>query len=169
KLDVAVNLGVESLQDIELPNTIGRLLNDSKTPPSWLTVEVTESAMMAEPARAMEVLGRIHEMGVRISIDDFGTGYSSLAYLKDLPVDEVKVDRAFVKGMAVDPKDAQIVRTVIELGHNLGLRVVAEGIEDRATVDLLASMGCDDAQGYFFSRPLPPENIAGWMTSRSVD
>jgi hypothetical protein len=127
-------------------------------------LEVTESAMMADPARAKEVLGRIHEAGVRVSIDDFGTGYSSLAYLKDLPVDEVKIDQRFVRGMRNSQKDACIVRAVIDLGHNFGLRVVAEGAEDRECSDLLASWGCDAAQGYFFSRPLPATDLRAWLT-----
>jgi len=164
-LNVAVNLGAESFQDPDLVATITRLLESSDSLPSWLTLEITESALMAEPARAMRVLGQIHEVGIKMSIDDFGTGYSSLAYLKDLPVDEVKVDRTFVKGMATDGKDAHIVRSVIALGHGLGLRVVAEGIEDRGTAELLASMGCDSAQGYYFSRPLPPESFTGWMSA----
>ena len=137
--------------------------------PGRLTLEVTESAMMADPARAKEVLGRIHEAGVRVSIDDFGTGYSSLAYLKDLPVDEVKIDQKFVRGMRSSQKDACIVRSVVDLGHNFGLRVVAEGAEDRESSDLLASWGCDVAQGYFFSRPLPPADLRAWLTERGGD
>ena len=160
---IAVNLGTESLQDEDLPGTVAEVLERSGTPPSRLTLEITESAMMADPARAMKVLGQVHDLGVRISIDDFGTGYSSLAYLKGLPVDEVKVDRSFVKEMAVDRQDACIVRSVIDLGHHLGLRVVAEGIEDRETAALLASQGCDHAQGYYFSRPLAAADFVAWM------
>ena len=160
---VAVNLGTESLQDEDLAGTVARALEESGTPASWLTLEITESAMMADPTRAMRVLSEVHDLGVRVSIDDFGTGYSSLGYLKGLPVDEVKVDQSFVKEMASDRQDACIVRSVIDLGHNLGLRVVAEGIEDRATAELLAVWGCDYGQGYYFSRPLDPDDFAAWV------
>jgi diguanylate cyclase (GGDEF)-like protein/PAS domain S-box-containing protein len=165
-LCVAVNLAADSLQDPRLDETIAAMLRRSGLSPDRLTLEVTESAMMADPARAKEILGRIHEAGVRVSIDDFGTGYSSLAYLKDLPVDEVKIDQKFVRGMRVSGKDACIVRSVIDLGHNFGLRVVAEGAEDQESSDLLASWGCDVAQGYFFSRPLPPTDLRDWLTER---
>ena len=124
---------------------------------------------MADPARAEEVLRRLHEIGVRVSIDDFGTGYSSLAYLKDLPVDEVKIDQKFVRGMQNSHKDACIVRAVIDLGHNFGLRVVAEGAENRESSDLLAAWGCDIAQGYFFSRPLPPSDLQAWLTENGAE
>ncbi|WP_422924803.1 EAL domain-containing protein [Singulisphaera sp. PoT] len=164
-LNVAVNLAAVSLQDHDLLPTIARILRGAEADPAWLTVEITESAMIEEPSRAMEVLSQIHAMGVRIAIDDFGTGYSSLAYLKDLPVDEVKVDRSFVKNITTNAKTAHIVQSVIELGHGLGLSVIAEGIEDQETADLLTSMGCDGAQGFFFSRPIPPTDFAGWMNS----
>ena len=168
-LSVAVNLAAESLQDPRLDETIAAMLSRAGVAPERLTLEVTESAMMADPARSMEVLGRIHEMGVRISIDDFGTGYSSLAYLKDLPVHEVKIDQKFVRGMLNNQKDACIVRSVIDLGHNFGLRVVAEGAEDQESSDLLTSWGCDVAQGYFFSRPLSPTNLRAWLTEQGAN
>jgi len=123
-LNVAVNLAPENLQDGPLLKTVMDLLARSDTLPEWLTVEVTETAMMADPVRIRTVLTRLHDLGVRLSIDDFGTGYSSLAYLKDLPVDEVKVDRSFVKDLTVNARNACIVRAVIDLGHDLGLRVV---------------------------------------------
>ncbi len=165
-LSVAVNLAADSLQDPRLDEMVAAMLRRAGVAPGRLTLEVTESAMMADPARAKEVLGRIHEAGVRVAIDDFGTGYSSLAYLKDLPVDEVKIDQKFVSGMRGNQKDACIVRSVVDLGHNFGLRVVAEGAEDRESSDLLASWGCDVAQGYFFSRPLPPCDLRAWLTER---
>jgi diguanylate cyclase (GGDEF)-like protein/PAS domain S-box-containing protein len=165
-LSVAVNLAADSLQDPRLDETVAGMLRRMGVSPRQLTLEVTESAMMADPARAQEVLGRIHDAGVRVSIDDFGTGYSSLAYLKDLPVDEVKIDQKFVRGMRESRKDACIVRSVVDLGHNFGLRVVAEGAEDQESSDLLASWGCDVAQGYFFSRPLSPTNFRAWLTER---
>jgi diguanylate cyclase (GGDEF)-like protein/PAS domain S-box-containing protein len=151
---VAVNLAPDNLQDPDLIDVVVDLLRRYDTPARLLTIEVTEGAMMRNPARAKAVLLDLHDMGVRIAIDDFGTGYSSLAYLKELPVDEVKVDRSFVKDMAASRRDACIVRSVIDLGHNLGLKVVAEGVEDDATLDLLRDWGCDLAQGFRLSPPI---------------
>jgi len=162
-LNIAVNLAPENLLHQNLIGTIDAMLKSSSTLPTWLTVEITETAMMATPDQVRGILIALHEIGVRISIDDFGTGYSSLAYLKMLPIDEVKIDRCFVKDMVASDKDACIVRSVIDLGRNLGLRVVAEGVEDRASLDLLASWGCDLAQGYYFSRPLPPTEFLDWL------
>jgi diguanylate cyclase (GGDEF)-like protein/PAS domain S-box-containing protein len=164
-LNVAVNLAPEDLQDGPLLKTVIDLLARSDTLAQWLTVEVTESAVMADPARMRTILTRLHDLGVQLSIDDFGTGYSSLAYLKDLPVDEVKVDRSFVKDLTVNARNACIVRAVIDLGHDLGLRIVAEGVEDEASLNLLASWGCDLAQGYHISYPLPPVDFMNWMTA----
>ena len=158
-LAVAVNLGAESLRQSDLASLVSQVLEETGTPPQRLTLEITESSMMADPDLAQRVLNQIHEIGVRISIDDFGTGYSSLAYLRGLPVDEIKVDQSFIKNMSLDASDACIVRSVIDLGHNLGMRVVGEGIEDGRTADLLASMGCDFAQGFYFGRPLSPDEF----------
>jgi EAL domain-containing protein (putative c-di-GMP-specific phosphodiesterase class I) len=160
---IAVNLAPANLEDERLVEILLGLLEYVGASPQWLTLEVTEGAMMTNPVKASYVLGNLHEMGVQISIDDFGTGYSSLGYLKDLPVDEVKVDRAFVTDMATHEKNACIVRSVIELGHNLGLRVAAEGVEDRASLELLASWDCDLAQGYYLSRPLADRQFSEWM------
>ncbi|HXG20165.1 MAG TPA: EAL domain-containing protein [Methylomirabilota bacterium] len=162
-LHVAVNLSMRNLQDPRLPDTIAKLLARWSLEPSWLEVEITESALAADPERALDILTRLSDMGVQILIDDFGTGYSSLAYLKRLPVDEIKIDKSFVLGMAADDNDAAIVRSTIDLGHSLGLKVVAEGVEDQATWDLLASLGCDLAQGYFLSRPLPAPDFTAWL------
>ncbi len=163
RLQVAVNLSMRNLQDPGLPDVIVKLLSRWDIDPSWLEVEITESALAADPARTLAILTRLHDMGIRIAIDDFGTGYSSLAYLKRLPVDEIKIDKSFVMGMATEDDDATIVRSTIELGHNLGLQVVAEGIEDEATWELLKSLGCDFAQGYFLSRPLPAGEFTTWL------
>jgi EAL domain-containing protein (putative c-di-GMP-specific phosphodiesterase class I) len=122
-------------------------------------LEVTESAVMADPALALDVLGRLHILGVGLAVDDFGTGYSSMAYLKDLPVDELKIDRSFVSHMATSPSDAVIVRSTIDLGHNLGLRVVAEGVETQHVWEELTALGCDTAQGYYLSRPMPAADL----------
>jgi diguanylate cyclase len=121
---------------------------------------------MTDPTRALEVLNRLHALGVQLAIDDFGTGYSSMAYLKSLPVDELKVDRSFVKHLHENQNDAVIVRSTVDLGHNLGLRVVAEGVEDQATLKELATLGCDSVQGYYVARPMPAAELAAWLTAQ---
>ncbi|MGE0680387.1 MAG: putative bifunctional diguanylate cyclase/phosphodiesterase [Candidatus Binatia bacterium] len=163
RLHVAVNLSMRNLQDPRLPDMLVGLLSRWNLEPTWVELEITESTLAADPERAMKILTRFSAMGMRIAIDDFGTGYSSLAYLKRLPIDEIKIDKSFVLGMANDDNDATIVRSTIDLGHNLGLKVVAEGIEDKATWDLLAAWGCDLAQGYFLSRPLPALDFVSWL------
>lgn len=162
-VEVAVNLSMRNLQDPDLPDTIIRLLSAWAVSPTKLWVEITESSLMADPQRAMSVLTRLRSVGVRVSIDDFGTGYSSLAYLKRLPIDELKIDKSFVKEMATDSDDAAIVRSTIGLGHALRLSVVAEGIEDCKTRDLLIEQGCDVGQGYFLSRPLAAADVTDWL------
>ncbi|MEJ7806327.1 MAG: EAL domain-containing protein, partial [Telluria sp.] len=132
-------------------------------PPEKLVVEITESAIMDDPVRAQQTLERLHTMGFSLSIDDFGTGYSSLAYLKRLPVDELKIDKSFVLNMEHDIDDTKIVRSTIDLGHNLGLRVVAEGIESEAVWHLLAALGCDQGQGHFMGRPIPGNQLIDWI------
>jgi diguanylate cyclase (GGDEF)-like protein/PAS domain S-box-containing protein len=160
-LPVAVNLSMRNLQDQQLPEAIALLLVQYGVPPAWLTLEITESAVMADPERAVEVLGRLREIGV--AIDDFGTGYSSLAYLKRLPVDLLKIDRSFTLNVCTDRSDLAIVRSVIELGHQLDLQLIAEGVEDEASWSLLVGLGCDEGQGYLFSRPLEAEAVAHWV------
>ena len=135
-------------------------------PPELLDLEITESAIMVDPKGARELLVRLHELGVRLSIDDFGTGYSSLAYLKTLPVHSLKIDRSFVRGLEADQSDAVIVQSVIDLGRNLGLSVVAEGVEDGPTADHLTRLGCTMGQGWFWSRAQPaggPERLGGGL------
>jgi diguanylate cyclase (GGDEF)-like protein len=165
-LHVAVNLSMRNLQDPCLPDTLVNLLSRWNLEPTWVELEITESTLAADPERAMKILTRFSTLGMRIAIDDFGTGYSSLAYLKRLPVDEIKIDKSFVLGMVNDEDDATIVRSTIDLGHNLGLKVVAEGVEDQATWDLLTAWGCDLAQGYFLSRPLPAPDFVAWLHAR---
>jgi diguanylate cyclase len=162
-VEVAVNLSMRNLHDPALPDQIAELLHQWSVPASSLIVEATESTIMANPTRAMGIVTRLRDMGVRISIDDFGTGYSSLAYLKRFPVDELKVDRSFVMDMHTDDNDAAIVRATIDLAHNLGLRVVAEGVENRTTLELLRELGCDSAQGYLLSRPVPADDFLNWL------
>lgn len=163
ELSVAVNLSARNLQDPQVPDQIRDLLETWKVDPSQLELEITESVIMADPARAMEILTRLSGMGVRLSIDDFGTGYSSLGYLKKLPVDEIKIDKSFVKEMATDGDDTVIVRSIIDLAHNLGLQVIAEGVEDQETWDALVILGSDAAQGYFMSRPIPADELTRWL------
>jgi diguanylate cyclase (GGDEF)-like protein len=151
---VAVNLSTRCLLDAGLPDLVERLLTQHGVPAELLRLEVTESAVMGDAARCMEVLQRLHDLGVRLSIDDFGTGYSSMAYLRRLPVDELKIDRSFVLGMTTTQHDAVLVRTAIDLGHNLGLTVVAEGVEGAEHVTALRALGCDIAQGYHYARPM---------------
>ncbi|HEX2699422.1 MAG TPA: GGDEF domain-containing protein [Acidimicrobiales bacterium] len=162
-LDIAVNLSVRSLLDTDLPDEIARLLSDTGVPARCLTLELTESSVMSDPARTADVLGRLHRLGAQLSIDDYGTGYSSLSYLRRLPVDEMKIDKSFVMSMNSEDDDDVIVRSTVDLGHNLGLRVVAEGVEDEASWARLAALGCDSAQGYFLSRPIPAEEVAPLM------
>jgi diguanylate cyclase (GGDEF)-like protein/PAS domain S-box-containing protein len=166
QVGVAVNLSTRNLHDQHLVDMVARLIRTWAVSPTWLTLEISESAVMTDPVRGMEVLTHLHEMGVKISIDDFGTGYSSLAYLTRLPVDELKIDKSFVLNMRASSEDASIVRSVIELGHSLGMQVVAEGVENRETWDLLAELGCDLAQGYYVSRPVPADECARWLRER---
>jgi diguanylate cyclase (GGDEF)-like protein/PAS domain S-box-containing protein len=165
-IGVSVNLAPDSLHHPSLDAIVADMLARHDAPARRLTIEVTETGMMRNPARARSLLGRLHDMGVQVSIDDFGTGYSSLAYLKELPVDEVKVDQSFVKDAATSQRDACIVRSVIDLGHNLGLRVVAEGVEDEETVERLRNWGCDMAQGWLLGRPTPAET---YLRDRRAD
>jgi EAL domain-containing protein (putative c-di-GMP-specific phosphodiesterase class I) len=162
-LDVAVNLPPSSIQDASLPQTITTLLQKADCLAHWLTVEITESAMMDDPARASATLRQLHDLGVRVSVDDFGVGHSSLAYLKDYPIDEVKMDRSFLNGHLVDARSATIVRSIIEMGHGLGMQVVAEGVEDHGTQEVLEGFGCDLAQGFHLGRPVPQKELTDWL------
>ncbi len=162
-LAIAVNLSMRDLQDSGLPETVAGMLVHWGVSPALLSLEITESTLMADPAQAMEIVRRLSAMGVRIAIDDFGTGYSSLAYLKRLAVNELKVDRSFVRHVVTDSRDVAIVRSTISLAHELGLEVVAEGIEDQPTWDLLTKLGCDTAQGYLISKALPIGELDRWV------
>jgi diguanylate cyclase (GGDEF)-like protein len=158
-MPVAVNLSMHDLHDSGLPDLVSQLLDQAGLPASVLEVEITESTLMADPERARTALTRLRDLGVRIAVDDFGTGYSSLAYLKELPVNELKIDRSFVRDVCAGGADLAIVESIVDLAHKLGLTVVAEGIEDAATRDVLARLGCDQAQGYYFARPMPADQI----------
>jgi diguanylate cyclase (GGDEF)-like protein/PAS domain S-box-containing protein len=168
ELSVAVNVSARCLLDLDLPAEISTMLAESGVPPALLELEITESAIMSDPPRALEVLNRLHALGVQLSIDDFGTGYSSMAYLKNLPVHELKVDRSFVTHMRQQPSEHVIVRSTVDLAHNLGLRVVAEGVEDQETWHALDLLGCDALQGYHLARPMSAARLLSWLAAREV-
>ena len=161
-LRIAVNLSTRDLLDLEFPARLEKLLSKHGVAPEGFCLEITESAIMDDPQRAESTLKRLSDRGFKLSIDDFGTGYSSLAYLKRLPVDELKIDKSFVMAMEREVDDAKIVRSTIDLAHNMGLTVVAEGVENAAIWDLLREQGCDEAQGYHMSRPLPVADFKLW-------
>ena len=163
---VAVNLSMRDLHDRALPADLEQMLARWDADPAYLLLEITESGLMADPARARDTALRLSATGVRLAIDDFGTGYSSLAHLKRLPVSELKIDRSFVRDMASNDEDATIVRSTIGMAHDLGLSVVAEGVETESTLRLLRALGCDVAQGYHISRPLPASEFAAWVRAR---
>ncbi|MEF7614512.1 EAL domain-containing protein [Aquincola sp. MAHUQ-54] len=163
-LKFAINLSTRDLLDQNLPAKMERLFSRGGVRPQALCLEITESAIMDDPQRALQTLQRLHAMGLRLSIDDFGTGYSSLAYLKRLPLHELKIDRSFVMAMETDRADLKIVRSTIDLAHNLGLTVCAEGVENTQTWALLKALRCDEAQGYLMGKPMPEAVFAEWLT-----
>jgi EAL domain-containing protein (putative c-di-GMP-specific phosphodiesterase class I) len=165
---VHVNLSEANVLDPRLPDEVGRLLGGAGIPAHALCLELTEKAIAADPAGAAGILARLDDMSVRISIDDFGTGYSSLAGLRDLPVCELKIDRSFISGLASVDRDAAITRSIIGLAHEIGVRVIAEGVEDHATLELLHELECDGAQGYLFSAALPLAGLLGWLASPTL-
>ena len=167
ELPVAVNLAAANIVDTTLPESVAHILQRWEVPGRLLECEISEDTVMGDPRRAGDVLERLRELGVRLSLDDFGTGHSSLSYLKRLPLDEVKIDRSFVIGMADDPSDAAIVRSTIDLARHLGLEVVAEGVETSEVLDVLAALECDVAQGFLLSRPLPAAEFDGWLAARA--
>jgi diguanylate cyclase (GGDEF)-like protein len=169
RLPVSVNISPRSLLDQDLPDGIERALSDSDVPPAFLRMELTEGFLAGDSGRSTYVLDRLSDVGVGLSIDDFGTGYSSLAYLKRLPIEEIKIDRSFVMQMHVDANDFMIVRATVDLGRNLGLRVVAEGVEDLDAFDRLAEFGCDEAQGYYISKPLSAIEFTRWLSVRNLE
>jgi diguanylate cyclase (GGDEF)-like protein len=158
-LRVSVNVSARNLIDVSLVTDVRNILREVGLPGEALTLEITESTVMAEPQRSIAVLDRLRELGVRFAIDDFGTGYSSLSYLKRLPVDEVKIDKSFVRDMAIDNDLASIVRSTIDLARNLDLMVIAEGVEDEVTIEMLGDLGCDVVQGYYFARPTGSDEV----------
>jgi diguanylate cyclase (GGDEF)-like protein len=166
-LHVAVNLSPNALLDTTLPDVVTRLLGQAGVPAAALVLEITESTIMVDPTGSMATLDQLHAIGVKLAIDDFGTGYSSLGRLRELPIHEVKIDKSFVQRIAVDHRDRAVVRSAIQLGHALDLDVVAEGVEDGATLAHLKREGCDLVQGFFISRPLPADEFETWLVGRT--
>ena len=166
-MNVAINLSARDLIDAELPDRFQAMLERENGSARWFSFEITESAILDDPGHAIRNLERLHALGCRLAIDDYGTGYSSLAYVRRLPVQELKIDKSFVTGLVHDANDAIIVRSTIDLGHNMGLAVVAEGVEDEATFDRLRTLGCDMVQGYWLSRPLAATDVEPWMRERA--
>jgi len=166
-IHIAVNISAKSLLDQALPSKIHSMLTKWDVDPRFLKIEITESSIMADPSHALAVMSMLQSMGVRLSVDDFGTGYSSLTHLRELPIDEIKIDKSFVTGMTTSDADAAIVRTVIDLGHNLGKQVCAEGVEDEATWNMLRDLGCDLAQGFWISRPVNGTELMDWLVKTS--
>jgi EAL domain-containing protein (putative c-di-GMP-specific phosphodiesterase class I)/ABC-type lipoprotein export system ATPase subunit len=162
-MNVSVNISACDLVNSDLPLRLEQMLEKEGCAASWITLEVSENAIVGEPGHALKNLERLHNLGCKLALDDFGASYSTLAYLRRLPLDELKVDKSFTMGMATDASDALIVRSTIELAHKLGLVVIAGGVEDEATLNQLRELGCDAVQGFLVSRPLPAEDVPNWV------
>ncbi len=166
RVPVAVNLSVRNMLDPAIVRKVEAMLIGRAMEADMLVFEITETALMEDPLRALDILGKLSDLGIRLHIDDFGAGYSSLAHLKKLPVTAVKIDKSFVLDMITNADSATIVRSTIDLAHSLGLKAVAEGVENGETLERLAEFGCDEAQGYFIGRPMPEEEMARWLKMR---
>ena len=162
-MNVSINLSARDLSDLDLPERLEALLSREHCSGKWISFEITESAILDDPGHAIRNLERLAALGCKLAIDDYGTGYSSLAYLRRLPVHELKIDKVFVLGLANDANNDIIVRSTIDLGHNMGLVVVAEGVEDEATLERLRALGCDMIQGFLISRPLATGDVERWV------
>lgn len=162
-LTICINLSMRNLQDEDLPDKVASLLERYNSVARCIELEITESALMADAEQALDILTKFHAMGIQLAIDDFGTGYSSLSYLRKLPAESLKIDLSFVINMKHDDEDAAIVLSTVQLGHNLKMKVIAEGVEDAETLALLEEMGCDRAQGYYISRPMPAAELTTWL------
>jgi EAL domain-containing protein (putative c-di-GMP-specific phosphodiesterase class I) len=167
-MSISVNLSARNLLDRGLPRDMGRMLDAEGVPADALALEITERMIMADPERAIANLLHMSSLGMRLSVDDFGTGYFSLANLRRLPIDDLKIDSSFVVPMLHSESDLIIVRSTINLGHDLGLKVIAEGVEDELTLNRLAGLGCDLAQGYHLSPPLPGDSFNEWMERATI-
>jgi len=166
-LQLAVNVSPRTLRDPDFPERVERALARSGVDPAWLTIEITEHVLATDASRSISAMSSLRRLGCKIAIDDFGTGYSSLAYLKQLPVDELKIDRAFVAALGQDPQDEIIVRATIDLGHQFGLMVTAEGVEDEVALRMLGAMGADSVQGFYLSRPVTGDGITTALAKQS--
>jgi len=162
-LTMSVNVSARNLSRPDFADMVLAALDTAGVPAHRLVLEITETALLTDPETAAQVLGRVAAAGVRVSIDDFGQGHTSLGYLSTLPLHELKIDKSFVADLPVNAGHAAIVRSIVELGHNLGLQVVAEGVETEQIVDVLAAVDCDIAQGYLLARPMPPDQLPGWL------
>ena len=162
-LQIAVNLSARNLHELSLPERIDSILRNNNFPPASLMLEITESAVMSDFAGALDTLNKLREIGVSLSVDDFGTGYSSLAYLKELPLQELKIDRALIANVHRCQRDSAIVKFAVDLAHNLGMSVVGEGVEEVATLRTLTEIGCDGAQGFAVGRQMRPAEVATWL------
>jgi EAL domain-containing protein (putative c-di-GMP-specific phosphodiesterase class I) len=165
---VSVNVSAQTVLDPSFVSEVAAVLTATGLLPGLLTLELTEGVLVGDPALAAERLQELRGLGCRIAVDDFGTGYSSLTYLKGLPVDEVKIDKGFVAGLASDPADAAVVRAVVDIAHTLGLSVVAEGVEHEQQQEMLRSLRVDEAQGYLHARPMPAQAMATWLRQRGT-
>jgi EAL domain-containing protein (putative c-di-GMP-specific phosphodiesterase class I) len=162
-LHVAVNVSPRVLLDHQFPTNIQHLLDEFDLPGDALILELTESTLLVDPIRAVEIIDALAEKGIKVEIDDFGTGYSSLAYLKSLPISALKIDRSFVTDILEDSQNEVIVASTIQMAHSLGLMTVAEGVEDEATLQKMMRLGCDMIQGYYFSKPIAGANVTQWL------
>ncbi len=162
-LRMSLNLSARNLQDPQLPEQFGQLLKVWAVPPERIVLEITESALMVDPVSSTKVIAQLDALGVGLSIDDYGTGYSSLSFLRQLPLDELKIDKSFVLHMDTDANDEVIVRSTVDLAHNLGFKVVAEGVETQAVLEKLGAIGCDSIQGYYISKPQPADALEAWL------
>ena len=162
-ITIAVNLSINNLQDLEFPEQVEELLEKYQVNPTQLTMEITETCMMTDPERVKTVVYKLKDLGIDMSIDDYGTGYSSLVYLRKFPATEIKIDKSYISNMLVDEDNAVIVRSTIEMAHNIGREVVAEGVEDKETLLALEEMNCDYLQGFYICKPLPPQKLCDWI------
>ena len=162
-MTVSVNISMRQFKQRDFVSTVGRILEETGLEPKYLEVELTESVIMGDAEVTIKILRELKAMGIRLSIDDFGTGYSSLVYLKRMPIDMLKIDQSFVRDIVVDPNDAAITRATIQVARSLNLDVIAEGVETEEQLEMLNGLGCDKVQGYLFSRPLPPEEVRGFL------
>jgi diguanylate cyclase len=167
-IPVSVNLSARQTRDPHLMHDIIGALREVDIPPGQLELEITETVLMDNVHDNVDLLNRLQKEGIRLSIDDFGTGYSSMAYLKRFPIDQVKIDRTFVRDIPGDGDDEAITTAIIAMAHSLGLSVVAEGVETEAQLDFLRNAGCDIMQGFYFAEPRPPEQVAAFLKSRAV-